>query len=149
VLGAVDEARRLGGRILCGGERVTLKERCANGWFVAPALIEGLGAESPVNREEIFGPVATLMPFADEAEALRLANSTRYGLAASIWSRDVARCHRVAEQLEVGVVWVNTWLLRDLRTPIGGVKHSGLGREGGLEALRFFTEPKNVCVQYA
>jgi len=89
------------------------------------------------------------MPFATEAEALALANSTRYGLAATLWSRDVARCHRLAEQLDAGIVWVNCWLTRDLRTPIGGVKHSGLGREGGLEALRFFTEPKNVCVQYA
>jgi aminomuconate-semialdehyde/2-hydroxymuconate-6-semialdehyde dehydrogenase len=150
VLGAVDEARRQGGRILCGGERVTMTDaRCRDGWFVAPTLIEGLGGDASVNQEEIFGPVATLLPFANEAEALRLANSTRYGLAASVWSRDVARCHRVAEQLEAGVVWVNTWLMRDLRTPIGGVKHSGLGREGGLEALRFFTEPKNVCVQYA
>jgi len=150
VLGAIEDARRERGRILCGGSRVEVKEqRCAGGWFVAPTLIEGLAADCPVNREEIFGPVATLLPFASEAEALELANSTRYGLAASLWSRDVARCHRVAEALEAGVVWINTWLMRDLRTPIGGVKHSGLGREGGLEALRFFTEPKNVCVQYA
>jgi aminomuconate-semialdehyde/2-hydroxymuconate-6-semialdehyde dehydrogenase len=150
VLGAIDEARRQGGTILCGGVRVPMiEQRCAGGWFIAPTLIEGLAADSTVNQEEIFGPVATLMPFASEREALRLANSTRYGLAASLWSRDVARCHRVAEDLQAGVVWVNTWLMRDLRTPIGGVKHSGLGREGGLEALRFFTEPKNVCVQYA
>jgi aminomuconate-semialdehyde/2-hydroxymuconate-6-semialdehyde dehydrogenase len=150
VLDAIEEARRKHGRILCGGARMQVKEqRCAGGWFIAPTLIEGLAADCSVNREEIFGPVATLLPFASEAEALELANSTRYGLAASLWSRDVARCHRVAEELEAGVVWINTWLMRDLRTPIGGVKHSGLGREGGLEALRFFTEPKNVCVQYA
>jgi aminomuconate-semialdehyde/2-hydroxymuconate-6-semialdehyde dehydrogenase len=150
VLGAIADAQRQGGRVLCGGARTTVKEtRCRNGWFVAPTLIEGLANDCSVNQEEIFGPVATLQPFTDEADALRRANGTRYGLAASLWSRDVARCHRVAEQLEAGVVWVNTWLLRDLRTPIGGVKHSGLGREGGLEALRFFTEPKNVCVQYA
>jgi len=150
ILAAIDEARKQGGRILCGGGRVSITEgRCAGGWFVAPTLIEGLAADCTANREEIFGPVATLMPFATEAEALALANSTRYGLAATLWSRDVARCHRLAEQLDAGVVWVNSWLTRDLRTPIGGVKHSGLGREGGLEALRFFTEPKNVCVQYA
>jgi len=149
VLGAIEEARRLKGRILCGGERVQASGRCANGWFVAPTLVDGLPADCAVNQEEIFGPVATLVPFAGEAEALQLANSTRFGLAASLWSRDVARCHRVAEELQAGVVWINTWLMRDLRTPIGGVKHSGLGREGGLEALRFFTEPKNVCVKYA
>jgi aminomuconate-semialdehyde/2-hydroxymuconate-6-semialdehyde dehydrogenase len=150
VLSAIDEARRLGGRILCGGKRVTPgNARCRDGWFVAPTLIEGLAADCSVSQEEIFGPVATLAPFSGESEALGLANGTRYGLAASLWSRDLARCHRVAEGLEAGVVWVNTWLARDLRTPIGGVKHSGLGREGGLEALRFFTEPKNVCVQYA
>ena len=150
VLAAIDEARQQGGRILCGGGRVSITDgRCASGWFVAPTLIDGLAADCAVNQEEIFGPVATLMPFATEAEALALANSTRYGLAATLWSRDVARCHRLAEQLDVGIVWVNCWLTRDLRTPIGGVKHSGLGREGGLEALRFFTEPKNVCVQYA
>ncbi len=150
VLAAIEEARRLNGRILCGGTRVTMREqRCAGGWFIAPTLIDGLAADCSVNQEEIFGPVATLLPFTGESEALAIANSTRFGLAASVWSRDVARCHRVAEQLEAGVVWINTWLMRDLRTPIGGVKHSGLGREGGLEALRFFTEPKNVCVQYA
>jgi aminomuconate-semialdehyde/2-hydroxymuconate-6-semialdehyde dehydrogenase len=150
VLTAVEEARRQGGRILCGGGRVSVTGgRCADGWFVAPTVIEGLAADCAVNQEEIFGPVATLLPFASEAEALQLANSTRYGLAAILWSRDVARCHRLAEQLDAGVVWVTSWLTRDLRTPIGGVKHSGLGRVGGLEALRFFTEPKNVCVQYA
>jgi aminomuconate-semialdehyde/2-hydroxymuconate-6-semialdehyde dehydrogenase len=150
VLEAIEDARRQHGRILCGGARITVKDpRCAGGWFVAPTLIEGLAADCSVNQEEIFGPVATLLPFADEAEALAIANSTRYGLAASLWSRDVARCHRVAEELQAGVVWINTWLRRDLRTPLGGVKQSGLGREGGLEALRFFTEPKNVCVQYA
>jgi len=98
------------------------------------------------NQEEIFGPVVTVQPFREEAEAVRLANETRYGLAATIWTRDLARAHRVAEKIEAGIVWVNCWMLRDLRTPFGGMKDSGVGREGGNEALRFFTEPKNVCI---
>jgi len=91
--------------------------------------------------------VATLIPFESEAQVLEYANSTEYGLAATVCSRDVQRCHRVAQQLEAGVVWINTWLVRDLRTPFGGMKHSGVGREGGVEALRFFTEAKNVCIK--
>jgi aminomuconate-semialdehyde/2-hydroxymuconate-6-semialdehyde dehydrogenase len=113
-----------------------------------PTVIEGLPPECETNQEEIFGPVATLLPFEDEADALRIANGTPYGLAATLWSRDIQRCHRIAARLESGLVWVNTWMLRDLRTPMGGVKQSGLGREGGLEAMRFFTEPRNVCVKY-
>jgi aminomuconate-semialdehyde/2-hydroxymuconate-6-semialdehyde dehydrogenase len=111
-------------------------------------VIEDLPAESATNQEEIFGPVATLLPFETESEAIAIANGTEYGLAASLWSRDVQRCHRVAAQLESGLVWINTWMLRDLRVPMGGMKSSGLGREGGWEAMRFFTEPKNVCVKY-
>ena len=110
-------------------------------------MIEGLPHDCRTNQEEIFGPVATLTPFEGEEEVLEYANSTEYGLAASVWSQDVQRCHRIAQGLESGVVWVNTWLLRDLRTPFGGMKHSGLGREGGIEALRFFTEAKNVCIK--
>lgn len=137
-----------GGRLLTGGRRVTVPGRCENGYFVAPTVFEGLDAGCRVNQEEIFGPVATLIPFETEEEALAQANSVRYGLAASVWSEDVRRCHRVAQELEAGVVWVNCWMLRDLRTPFGGVKDSGVGREGGVEALRFFTEAKNVCIKY-
>ncbi|TMB39496.1 MAG: aldehyde dehydrogenase family protein, partial [Deltaproteobacteria bacterium] len=133
--------------ILCGGGVAHLEGRCKNGWFVEPTLIEGLAADARTNQEEIFGPVATLIPFDKEEEAVALANSTRYGLSASLWTRDLSRAHRVAGQLHDGVVWVNCWLVRDLRTPFGGMKESGMGREGGLDALRFFTEPKNVCVK--
>jgi aminomuconate-semialdehyde/2-hydroxymuconate-6-semialdehyde dehydrogenase len=149
VLRAVARARELGGRIVCGGDRGSVAgARCRDGWFMQPTVIEGLSPECETNQEEIFGPVVTLLPFEDETDALRIANGTPYGLAATIWSRDVQRCHRVAARLESGLVWVNTWMLRDLRTPMGGVKQSGLGREGGLEAMRFFTEPRNVCVKY-
>ena len=150
VLGWIATAREEGGDIVCGGKRIVLEdERCAEGWFIEPTVIEGLGAECRTNQEEIFGPVATLLPFDSEAEALELANSTRYGLAASVWSQDISRCHRLAGSLESGIVWINTWMLRDLRTPMGGMKSSGVGREGGFEALRFFTEPRIVCVSFA
>jgi aminomuconate-semialdehyde/2-hydroxymuconate-6-semialdehyde dehydrogenase len=149
VLGYVDLARQEGGQVLCGGEAVRPESgRCRDGWFVAPAVIEGLGQACRTNLEEIFGPVATLQPFGNEEGAVALANDVPYGLSASVWSRDVGRCHRVAARLEAGLVWVNCWMLRDLRTPLGGMKQSGLGREGGLEAMRFFTEAKNVCVSY-
>lgn len=148
VLGYLDLARAEGGRILCGGAPAQVGGRCTGGRFIAPTVIEGLPADCRVNQEEIFGPVATLIPFDREDEALAVANGTPYGLAASVWTTNLARAHRVAARLESGIVWINCWLLRDLRTPFGGVKQSGVGREGGTEALRFFTEAKNVCIRY-
>jgi aminomuconate-semialdehyde/2-hydroxymuconate-6-semialdehyde dehydrogenase len=147
VMGCLRVAREEGARVLCGGDRAAVDGRCSGGFFVQPTLLEGLGPSCRTNQEEIFGPVATLLPFEDADEAVRLANSTRYGLAASLWTRDLSRAHRVSAQLQSGIVWVNCWMLRDLRTPFGGVKESGVGREGGMDALRFFTEPKNVCVK--
>jgi aminomuconate-semialdehyde/2-hydroxymuconate-6-semialdehyde dehydrogenase len=148
VMGCIALAREEGGRVLTGGDAVVVPERCENGWFIAPTVIEGLGPDCRTNQEEIFGPVVTLQPFDDEADALALANATNYGLAATIWTRDLNRAHRVAAQLHSGIVWINCWMLRDLRTPFGGVKQSGIGREGGVEALRFFTETKNVCIAF-
>jgi aminomuconate-semialdehyde/2-hydroxymuconate-6-semialdehyde dehydrogenase len=148
VVGCIERARADGATILCGGEVLTVRGRCADGWFVAPTVIEGLPNDNATTQEEIFGPVVSLIPFDDEAEAIAIANGTGYGLAASLWTSDLARAHRVAAKLEFGIVWINCWLLRDLRTPFGGVKQSGLGREGGTEALAFFTEPKNVCIRY-
>ena len=139
-------AREEGGAFAAGGKPVKLPGRCAGGHFIPPTLITGLGADARTNQEEIFGPVATIMPFDDEAEALTWANGTVYGLAASVFTRDIGRAHRFADRLQAGLVWINCWMMRDLRTPFGGVKSSGVGREGGLEALRFFTEPKNVCL---
>lgn len=149
VLAAIARARAEGGSVLCGGEAVTVRGRCAGGWFVAPTLIEGLGPDSATNREEIFGPVATLQPFDDAEHALALANAVPYGLAASVYTGKLDTAHRLAARLESGIVWINCWMLRDLRTPFGGMKQSGVGREGGLEAMRFFTEPRNVCVSLA
>lgn len=146
VMACIELARREGGRVLCGGVAVQPAGRCAGGWFIAPTVIEGLGPQCRSNTEEIFGPVVTLQAFDSDEEALALANATPYGLAASVWTNHLGRAHRLAERLEAGVVWINTWMNRDLRTPFGGVKQSGLGREGGWEALRFFTEAKNVSI---
>lgn len=147
ILGCIQVAKEEGGRILCGGNAVKLEGRCADGYFIEPTIIEGLGPNCQTNQEEIFGPVVTLQSFKTEEEALQLANATQYGLAATIWTQDISRANRVAAKVESGIIWVNCWLLRDLRTPFGGMKNSGVGREGGWEALRFFTEAKNVCIQ--
>jgi len=146
VMGHVALAREEGGTVLCGGNAVKLDGRCSGGWFIEPTVIEGLGAACRTNQEEIFGPVVTLMPFDGDDEAIALANSTSYGLAASVWTTNLSRAHRVAARLESGIVWINCWMRRDLRTPFGGVGNSGVGREGGFEAMRFFTEPKNICI---
>ena len=147
ILGYIELAKQEGGMILAGGNRVRVTGRCEGGFFIEPTLIGGLPQACRVNREEIFGPVATIIPFDTEDEAVAMANDTMYGLAATIWTSNVHRAHRTAQRLDSGIVWVNTWLMRDLRTPFGGMKHSGVGREGGTEALRFFTEPKNICLQ--
>ena len=147
ILRCIETAKQEGGKILCGGNAVKLAGRCANGFFIQPTVIEGLGPGCQTNQEEIFGPVVTLQSFKTEKEALQLANATSYGLAATIWTQDISRANRVAANVESGIIWVNCWLLRDLRTPFGGMKNSGVGREGGWEALRFFTESKNVCIQ--
>lgn len=147
ILRCIDTAKQEGGKILCGGHPVKMEGRCASGYFIEPTVIEGLGPQCQTNQEEIFGPVVTLQSFKTEAEALQLANATQYGLAATIWTQDITKAHRVAAGVESGIIWINCWLLRDLRTPFGGMKNSGVGREGGWEALRFFTEPKNICIQ--
>jgi aminomuconate-semialdehyde/2-hydroxymuconate-6-semialdehyde dehydrogenase len=147
IMRCIDTAKQEGGKILCGGKKVQLAGRCANGFFIEPTVIEGLNQDCQTNQEEIFGPVVTLQSFKTEDEAVRLANATSYGLAATIWTQDISKANRVAANVESGIIWVNCWLLRDLRTPFGGMKNSGVGKEGGWEALRFFTESKNVCIE--
>ena len=148
VLSYIELAKAEGGTIIAGGERVNLPGRCAEGWFIKPTVIEGLTYNCRTNQEEIFGPIVTIMPFDTEEEVLKYANSTDYGLAATLWTQNISRAHRMAEKLASGIVWINCWLVRDLRTPFGGVKNSGVGREGGMEALHFFTEAKNICISY-
>tara|TARA_R110002049_G_scaffold84406_13_gene214827 strand:+ start:6001 stop:7446 length:1446 start_codon:yes stop_codon:yes gene_type:complete len=140
-------AEEEGGKILTGGKPYSVKG-LENGYYLEPTVIEVYDDNCSVNQEEIFGPVVTIMPFKSEDEALQMANSVKYGLSATLWTNDLNRTMRLSKQLEVGIVWVNTWLNRDLRTPFGGMKDSGVGREGGFEALRFFTEAKNVCIKY-
>ena len=147
VLSYIALAKEESGKILCGGKQITLAGRCANGYFVEPTVIVGLDQYCRTNQEEIFGPVVTIMPFDTEEDAITFANSTAYGLSATIWTENLKRAHRVAHQIKSGIIWVNCWLLRDLRTPFGGMKQSGVGREGGWEAMKFFTEAKNVCVK--
>ncbi|MGH9821606.1 MAG: aldehyde dehydrogenase [Pyrinomonadaceae bacterium] len=147
IMSYIDLAREEGGTILTGGKQVALDDRCADGWFIEPTVIEGLPHDCRTNQEEIFGPVVTIVPFDTDEEVLGYANSVRYGLSATVWTENLSRAHRVAAAIESGIVWVNCWLLRDLRTPFGGMKDSGIGREGGFEALKFFTEEKNVCVK--
>lgn len=147
VLSYIDLARAESGKILLGGNRVKPEGRCRNGYFVEPTIIENLAHDCRTNREEIFGAVVTISPFDTEDEVLKYANSTEYGLSATVWTENLSRAHRVAEQLDAGIIWINSWLLRDLRTPFGGMKQSGVGREGGFEALKFFTEEKNVCIK--
>ena len=148
VLSYVALAKEEGGKVLTGGTRVQLEAPYENGYYMRPTVIEGLAHDCRTNQEEIFGPVVTLTPFDSEEEALMMANSTEYGLQTTLWTNDLKRAHRFADQAQSGIVWVNCWMVRDLRTPFGGVKSSGVGREGGWEALRFFTEPKNVFVKY-
>lgn len=147
ILSYIELAKQEGGKILCGGHAIKLDGEWSEGYFIEPTIIEGLDYKCRTNQEEIFGPVVTITPFDTEEEALTMANSTIYGLASVVWTENLTRAHRVAENIHAGIVWINCWLLRDLRTPFGGVKASGVGREGGFEALDFFTEPKNVCIK--
>ena len=147
VLGYIDLAKKEGGKIVIGGEQVRLAGRCAGGYFVAPTVITGLECHCRTNQEEIFGPVVTIMPFDSDEDAIDYANSTGYGLSATIWTENLKRAHKISAAVKSGIIWVNCWLFRDLRTPFGGMKQSGVGREGGWEALRFFTDAKNVCIK--
>ncbi|CAL2094783.1 aldehyde dehydrogenase [Tenacibaculum sp. 190524A05c] len=143
----IDIAEQEGGEILFGGERVSVNG-AENGYYLQPTIIEVDSNKCKLNQEEIFGPVVTIMSFKTQEEALTLANDVSYGLSATLWTNNLNRTMQMSQELQAGIVWVNTWLMRDLRTPFGGTKASGVGREGGFEALRFFTEPKNICIQY-
>ena len=147
ILSKIEEVKQLGGKILIGGKREILEGKLKNGYYLQPTIIEGLPFDCDINQEEIFGPVVTIIPFKTEQDVVEMANSTKYGLSASIFTENLSKAHRVAANIDSGVVWINTWLLRDLRIPFGGMKQSGVGREGGFKSLQFFTEPKNVCVK--
>ena len=147
VISFVEMAKDDGGTVLFGGNKVII-EGFENGYYMEPTIIEVDSNKCRINQEEVFGPVVTIMPFSTEDEVLQMANDVKYGLSVTLWTNNLKRTMRMTDELESGVVWVNTWMMRDLRTPFGGVKDSGVGREGGLEALRFFTEPKNVCIKY-
>lgn len=148
VLSYVALAKEEGAQILCGGESIDLSREGLGGWFMQPTVVEGLNQQCRTNQEEVFGPFVSLQSFKDREEAIALANATAYGLASTVWTQNINTAQYIAENIHAGIVWVNTWLLRDLRTPFGGVKNSGVGREGGFEVLEFFTEPKNVCISY-
>ena len=147
VMSYIEIAKEENGKVLCGGNKVKVKG-FENGYYLEPTVIEVATNECRVNQEEIFGPVVTIMPFNTEDEVLQIANKVKYGLSATLWTNNLKRTMKLSNQLQAGIIWVNTWMLRDLRTPFGGVKASGVGREGGFEALRFFTEAKNVCIKY-
>jgi len=147
ILSYIDLAKQEGGKILCGGNQLKNINGFEDGYYIEPTIIEGLSHDCRTNQEEIFGPVVTIQPFKTVEEVLTYANSTRYGLSSTLWTENLTKAHQVAAKLEAGIVWINCWLLRDLRTPFGGVKQSGVGREGGFEALRFFTEEKNICIK--
>jgi aminomuconate-semialdehyde/2-hydroxymuconate-6-semialdehyde dehydrogenase len=146
IISCIQLATDEGGKLLLGGKAIYPEGRCANGFFIQPTIFENLNQECRTNNEEIFGPVVTLQPFHDVDEAIALANATNYGLSATIWTQDISKANFVSSKLQCGIVWINCWLNRDLRSPFGGTKSSGVGREGGWEAMRFFTESKNVCI---
>ena len=146
ILACLKKAQAEGGKFLTGGGPAQVDGDLKGGYFIQPTLIEGVGSESETNQEEIFGPVATITSFETEEEVIDSANSTRYGLSGSIWSEDLEKANRVAMKIDSGILWINTWMLRDLRTPFGGMKESGRGREGGQHALKFFSETKNICI---
>lgn len=148
IISCIETAKLEGGKILCGGSAIKLDGRCEGGYFIQPTIIEGVGPGCKTNMEEIFGPVVTLQKFSDLENVIQLANESNYGLSATIWTSDINKALKVADETEAGIIWINTWLNRDLRTPFGGIKNSGVGREGGWEALKFFTEQKNICIDY-
>ena len=142
ILDYIRIAKEQKGKILFGGNVVKMKKRCEKGWFIEPTVVDGLHSNSELNKEEIFGPIVTIQPFSSEEEAVNLANNTKYGLSASIWTDDIGKANRVSRKIESGVIWLNCWLIRDLRTPFGGVKNSGYGKEEDLMHLDFLLNKK-------